>query len=244
MKEGLFHFKEFSLSHSKSSMKIGVDAVLLGSWVTPIGNRCLDVGTGCGVMALMLAQRNRTGSILGIDIHNDSVEEAKLNFLLSPWKNRLEAQQKSFSEVIAEVGKGFDLIVSNPPYFDSGVNKLNKARLVARHKGALSPEIIVENSSTLLNPSGRLGLIVPSEFFSSLRNLGISSGLCLSRGLFIKDHPSSSVKRVLLEFIKDSHGSLISSLTEKDISVLTMFDENRDPTVEYRQLTHDFYLKF
>lgn len=244
MKEGLFHFKEFSVSHSNSSMKVGVDAVLLGSWVTPDGKQILDVGTGCGIIALMLAQRNHNAKIFGIDIHSDSVKEAKENFSSSPWNTRIEASLKSFSELISECEDCFDLIVSNPPFFDSGVNEFNNARMAARHQGLLSPEILIMNASSLLKSSGRLGLIVPSEFFSILREKGISTGLTLSRAMFVKDHPSSSIKRVMLEFIKNDSANTVTSITEEKVPVLTMFDEQRNPTEEYRKLGHDFYLKF
>lgn len=244
MKEGLFHFKEFSVSHFNSSMKVGVDAVLLGSWVTPAGNQILDVGTGCGVIALMLAQRNRNANILGIDIHGDSINEAKDNFSSSPWNIRMSACLKSYSELISECRDCFDLIVSNPPFFDSGVNEFNNARMAARHQGLLSPEIIILNSSSLLKSNGRLGMIVPSEFFSSLRDIGISSGLTLSRAMFVKDHPSSAIKRVLLEFMKKGSYDIYTSVVEEEVPVLTMFDKQRNPTEEYRKLGHDFYLKF
>ena len=109
-----FRFKQFTVQHQRSSMKVGTDAVLLGAWCELNGaQRVLDVGTGCGVIALMVAQRNADATILAIDIDPASVNEAQENFDASPWAERLHACRHDFNDLTDD--EGFDLIVTNPP---------------------------------------------------------------------------------------------------------------------------------
>lgn len=244
MKNGLFHFKRFSVSHARSSMKIGVDGVLIGAWATPDGGKILDAGTGCGVIALMLAQRNPDCEVLAIDIDMPSIAEAKDNFSNSPWGERLEALKISYDEMCASENMSFDLIVSNPPFYLSGVSDFSTARNIARHQGDFSPEALILNAPGILNEGGRVAMIVPSEFFHGLQVTGIRSGLCLQRSVFVKDHPSAPVKRVMMEFLKSEKNKGERVYTPDEIPVLTMFDEKGIPTPEYRELGKDFYLKF
>ena len=144
-KERLFRFKRFAVSHSQSAIPVGMDGVLIGAWCSVSqALRVLDAGTGCGLIALMCAQRSAEARITAIDIHPPSVEEAVYNFTTSPWARRLEARLIPFAE-FAE--KGFDLIVSNPPFFHAGVSPtLSDARLRARHSGAFGPEALRDAS--------------------------------------------------------------------------------------------------
>ncbi|MDE5713403.1 MAG: methyltransferase, partial [Muribaculaceae bacterium] len=96
MKDGLFHFKKFSVSHTRSSMKVGVDGVLIGAWASTCAGDILDAGTGCGVIALMLAQRNPDSKVLAIDVDKPSIDEASENFINSPWGDRIEALETSY----------------------------------------------------------------------------------------------------------------------------------------------------
>lgn len=237
MNDGLFHFKRFSVAHSRSSMKVGVDGVLLGAWADCQGDYLLDVGTGCGVIALMLAQRNPAARILAIDVDSPSVEEAAENFLHSHWAERLESRLAPFSGIACSDELRFDRIVSNPPYFDSGVKDFTTARNIARHQGELSPSILVRYAGGILKSSGKLAMVVPSEFCDSLVEQGNNVGLPVSRLCFVKGNPRKPPKRVMMEFSKSFVGE-----TESD--TLTMFDNFNDPTEEYLALCHDFYLKF
>ena len=118
-REKIFRFKQFEVVNDRTAMKVGTDGVLLGAWC-PVAEarRVLDVGTGCGVIALMVAQRNRQALIEGIDIDQDSIAEARLNFANSPWNNRLTAIEGDFNDMDGDAR--YDLIVSNPPYFTNG----------------------------------------------------------------------------------------------------------------------------
>jgi len=224
-------------------MPIGVDGVLIGAWTSTKGGRVLDVGTGCGVVALMVAQRDGDAVVKGIDVHNPSIEEASVNFENSPWRDRLTAECLSFCD-LNEDG-AYDVIVSNPPFYNAGVKDLDTARKMARHSGELSPEILVGRSYRMLTPCGILSMIVPSEMYDSLIAVADESGMALSRACFVKDHEGAPEKRVMLEFVKAG-----SSLRDGERGVvpvighLTMFGSGLEPTGEYRALCGQFYLKF
>ena len=115
-REKVFKFKQFAVLNDRTAMKVGTDGVLLGAWCPVEGaRRVLDVGTGCGVIALMVAHRNTDAVIDAIDIDHDAIDEATLNFANSPWSERLTAIEGDFNNLNTAVG--YDLIVSNPPYF-------------------------------------------------------------------------------------------------------------------------------
>ena len=134
MRKSFFRFKKFACSHGAGSMKIGVDA-----------------GTGCGVIALMCAQRNPASDILAIDVDDSSVMEARENFSMSPWSGRLEAMHEDFNHISL---KDVDLIISNPPYFNSGISSPDTPRLMARHQSDLSPHVLLTKGKDMLSERG------------------------------------------------------------------------------------------
>lgn len=237
MNDGLFHFKRFSMAHTRSSMKVGVDAVLIGAWADCHGDTILDVGTGCGVIALMMAQRNPAGKVMAIDVDEASVGEASSNFVQSPWGDRLTASLMPFAELTG-TGRKFDRVVSNPPYFDSGVTDFSTSRNVARHQGVLSPSALIKECGSLLTERGKLAMIVPSEFYDKLKTEAEKEGFHLSRVCFVKDTPRKEPKRVMMEFSREDPES------DTVLQMLTMFDGGGNPTDEYRLLESEFYLKF
>lgn len=244
MKDGLFHFKRFSVSHSASSMKVGVDGVLIGMWASCGGSRILDAGTGCGVIALMLAQRNLSADIVAIDIDMPSVEEASLNFRNSPWSDRLSAGLASFNEINPDTYGRFDAIVSNPPFFDSGIRDLSTSRNRARHEGDFSPESLISHGPDLLTAYGTLAMIVPEASYDKIMKSAVKNGLALSRCVYVRDHAASKIKRVMMEFRRSRHEAEPSVSGKMEWPILTLFAEDGSPTDEYRELGKDFYLRF
>lgn len=237
MRKSVFRFKFFECSHARASMKIGVDAVLIGAWADTDGaRRILDVGTGCGVIALMCAQRNAVAHVTAIDIDADSVDEACINFMASPWSSRLEARLMDFNCISEEK---FDLIVSNPPYFDSGVDSPDSPRLVARHQNVLSPAVLLENGSRLISPGGRIAIVVPSSRFEELCGVAASVGLKLRRSQFVRGHEAAPVKRALMEFSESGVSAGLAFMP-----VLTLETMPGLPSDAHRTLCKDFYLKF
>lgn len=245
MQKGIFKFKYFEVCHQRSSMKIGVDGVLIGAWATSEGRNILDVGTGCGIIALMMAQRNQDAEIMAIDIDAPSVDEAGENFRNSPWSGRITSELMAFEELIG-LSKKFDLIISNPPYFDAGVKVLDDSRKRARHVGNLSPESLVRGADAILVSGGRLAMIMPSEYAARITSVCKETDLVISRTQYVRNHRDAPVKRVMLELKKIDKRSAEERLgklpSEKDI--LTMFEPDGLPTEEYRELCRDFYLKF
>ncbi len=246
MKERLFKFKEFSVKHARSAMKVGIDGVLIGAWTTSDGGRILDVGTGCGLIALMLAQRNSQALIEGIDIDLNSVEEARENVEMSPWNDRIRIDRTSFDEVcrsraICRNENKYDLIVSNPPFYDSGVKDPSTPRERSRHQGELSPESLIVNSCHLLRPGGRLALIAPAEKGESLLQCAHSADMIPHRLCYIRDHSTSPEKRIMIEMVYCRDMEAPVTFQEEH---LVMFELTGEPTSHYLTLCKPFYLRF
>lgn len=218
---------------------MGVDGVLVGLWSSlPKEGVILDVGCGCGVISLILAQRCSERPnyyyIESIDIDRPSVLEASENFALSPWNEHMVVRELSFDDLVSPYK--YSLIVSNPPYFDSGVTGPSTRREKARHCGGLSPEALIIRAPELLTDEGLLAMIVPSEHVEHLKDLAEENGLFLNRLTFVKGHRDAPVKRALLEFGRTA------GVPEEDILVLE--EEAGVPTEEYRAMGKDFYLYF
>ena len=250
-----FRFKQFELSHSASSMKIGVDGVLVGAWTdsSRVDSSCaasrqelriLDVGTGCGLIAAMMGQRFPTAHITAIDIHPDSVGVADENFKASPWADRLEAVHADIDDFVekSDYQESFDIIVSNPPFFDSGIANPSTPRENARHQGVLSPISLLEFASRLLVPSGLLAFIAPSSQKREIISQTFSTDLFPLRICDVKGAPHLEAKRTLFEFIKPQ-ASDSEDLTTRE-EQLTIRTECGSYSPEYIELTKDFYLAF
>lgn len=225
-------------------MKVGVDGVLVALWAhLPDSGHIIDVGTGCGVISLICAQRAPECLVEGIDIDLPSVEEASGNFLNSPWRHRLKVTQLSLYDMVEsveKVGRRYELIISNPPFFDSGVAEKKSRRMVARHQGALSPLSLLEASPYLLKPGGSLAIIVPSEISEGLELNAKRVGLVLERLTFVRGHDHAPFKRALMQFKYEPTSE--KELCER--SLLTLELAPGVPTEEYRLMGQDFYLRF
>lgn len=235
MKKDIFSFKRFDCFHHRSSMKIGVDAVLIGAWADiRDARRILDVGTGCGVIALMCAQRNPDAIIRGIDTDEKSVGEASLNFRNSEWGDRLSADLCDFNSL---EHLQFDHIISNPPYFKSGIDNPVTARESARHEASLSPVSILAGGARMLSENGHVSMVFPflrrEEIYGAARSLGYST----VRELLVKGNPNAEYKRVLADFALRQDSPLHSE-------TLVIEEAPGVYTQEYKDLCRDFYLKF
>jgi len=234
-RQGIFNFKQFSISHTNSSMKVGTDAVLLGSWVDVSNTKkILDIGTGCGIIALMLAQRSQA-NIDAIDIDSDSIEEASSNFNKSPWAKRLNAHHKSLQNYLTESTLKYDLIVSNPPFFQNSLLPEKENLKFAKHNLSLSFDELLRSSAQLLNPSGRFAVILPCDVNDQFVKLARISGLFLHKQLNFIPAPNKAANRSILIFG-------FSKIGQTNISSLTIRDEKRNFNKEYIQLTDDFHL--
>ncbi|MEM9413237.1 MAG: methyltransferase [Planctomycetota bacterium] len=235
----IFRFQRFSIADDLCGMKIGTDAVLLGAWAdVSDANRILDIGTGCGIIALMLAQRteNINAQIDAVDFENASATQANLNFLHSPWPGRISGAHQSLQELAVKQKAVYDLCVCNPPYFQNGSTSTDPKKKLARHAQQLSRAELFINSKSLLRPEGRLCIIIPSDQECQTIALASRSGFYLKKQLSVKPLPSLPVKRVLLEF-NQSH-----SISEK--AELIIETKRHEFSLDYEALTKNFHLRF
>jgi len=218
-------------------MKIGTDAILLGSWVD-ISNcdSILDIGTGCGIIALMLAQRSKA-KIEAIDIDRDSIEEASANFKNSPWPSRLNACQSSLQNYNKKSLSTYDLIVSNPPFFQNSLLPRKKNYQLAKHNIGLSFSEILNLSVKMLNPNGRFAIILPDASKNQFISLAETMKLYLHDQLITRPASTKSTKRLILVFKLFKTDSINSSS-------LTLRNEDGSYTDEYKELTGIFHPKF
>ncbi|MDE6409807.1 MAG: methyltransferase [Muribaculaceae bacterium] len=220
-------------------MKVGIDAILLGSWAEVKNRkRILDVGTGCGLIALMCAQRNSDAQVEAIDIDRGSVEEAQENFDDSPWKERLSVRKSDFIE---HKGTDYDLIISNPPFFSSGITKIANPRERARHQDILSPKVLIEKGSGMLNPNGRIAMIVPFEQVEELIQISLSNELSLIRLTNVRGRKELPPKRAMMEFVKQVYNSVPFPRSETEI---TLEHAPGRPTKQFKELCKEFYINF
>lgn len=249
MKERYFRFKQFGVRHDKAPMKVGVDGVLLGAWAYANGLSVLDVGTGCGLIALMMAQRNPTALILGIDVHEQAIEEARQNAFDTEWTDRLYFENHSFEEQV-KLGDRFDVVVSNPPFFHAGVSGDLDQRQTSRHAAQLSPESLLISAEKILNPEGRLAMITPRDQLQTLLSVAAENNLKPARLTEVTTVEGKAAKRLLSEWmLNDIPGSAGLDKGANDVKIETLYIEKGEPgkrvfSAEYKALCSPFYLDF
>lgn len=195
--KGAFRFKRFTIRQQRSAMKVGTDGVLLGAWagVRPSDRRILDIGTGTGLIAVMLAQRTTEARITGVDI--DDVAEARENGDASPWGDRLQFVQQPIQQF--RPAERYDLIVSNPPFYVDSLTSPDRGRTTARHTVHLAYGELLEAVVRLLAPGGRFAVVLPAPEGERFRRLA-AANLRLQRLTTVRTTPRRPVKRVLMEF--------------------------------------------
>ena len=215
-------------------MKVGTDGVLLGAWAACDGaKRILDIGTGTGLIALMLAQRNAEAQIHAVEIDETATRRARANFDISPWAERLEVEQTAVQHY--SPSEKFDLIISNPPYFVDSLQCPDAKRTTARHTQDLTFEELDRAVCRLLAEDGKFALILPVNEFEKYLSF---TQLHLVRRCDVHPTTGAAVKRVMAEFAK-------SKTATPALENITIEQERRgDYTDEYRALTKEFYLKF
>ncbi len=233
--ESVFRFKHFSLSHHHATMKVGTDALILGAWL-PVADNCkriLDVGTGSGVIALMLAQRCPT-PIQAIDIHEASVQEAAINFTNSPWGNQLTAIQSSLQNYPPPGDTKYDLIVSNPPFFQNSLLPQSPQFTLAKHNVSLSTHDFVAHTSRLLDDTGTWAVILPPDRIDHLLLLSVEFGFFLIHRLNVYTKANKALTRVIAVFSRDN-------LIRPKIDNLLIRNEAGAYTEAYKKLTQDYH---
>lgn len=225
-----FKFKQFEIQQSKDVFRVGTDGVLLGAMANVEGvSTVLEVGTGTGLISLMLAQRNHEAWFLGLDINEEAVSLTKANFENSPFCARLKNIHQDFK--VFETKERFDLIVSNPPYFEESDSDKDK---VARQTVELNFRQLIDSSARLLSDGGILSVIIPIEAGEVFVSLAKESGLFLNRRINIKGIEGSKAKRLILEF-----SSMEKNLEESEFII------EKSPRIysdQYLELTKEFHV--
>lgn len=230
----VFHFRQFSVKQGRSAMKVGTDSVLLGAWVNTNGaSTILDVGTGTGLIALMLAQRTGgKAQIDAVEIDKDAAADATDNFITSPWTGNLKIHNIDLQHFNPPYP--YDLIVSNPPYFSRALKSPEHKRNMVRHSDNLSHQELLVFARDWLTPAGRLALILPPDAGSVLRIHASAFGLYPARMTVFKTRKSKPALRWLMEFSKFPQPEVKSELV--------LYYNRLQWTNEYRSLVGEFYL--
>ncbi len=234
---GSFSFKQFHIEQDQCAMKVGTDGVLLGAWagVEESDYSILDIGTGTGLIALMMAQRAPKAKIIGVEIDNQCAIQARENCEASKWSERVSIVNSAIQDYSPR--EKFDLILSNPPYFVDSLLSPDVKRSVARHTTTLSFEELARDVARLLNNTGRFCVILPRE--ESLRFDTAANGLLhLWQRTSVRGKDGGDVKRVMSEYRLSS----CEKVTCDEFAVRAA--KGGDYTDQYRSLTADFYLKF
>ena len=232
-----FQFKQFSVAQDRCEMKVGTDAVLLGAWsaLDHMPNTILDIGSGTGILALIMAQRSTAELIDALEIDADAYEQCVYNFETSDWGDRLFCYHASLDEFVDEIEDTYDLIISNPPFYTDHFKSRNEARNKARFEDALPFEELLTSVSKLLSVMGQLNVIIPFSEEINFISLAENVDLYPIRILRVRGQEESPVKRSLISFTFQEN--------KIEVSELTIEITRHHYTHDYINLTKDFYLK-
>lgn len=235
----LFRFRQFAVRHERAAMKVGTDGVLLGSvagrW-GPEALTILDIGTGSGLLALMLAQRYPSARVTGVELDPEAARQAEENAEASPFGGRIHIICADVRRLeLADVG-AFELAVSNPPYF-GGLGCPDQRRQAARHTDTLRPGELLDAAIRLLRPGGALDVILPADQREGFAAEATTRGLYLDAALTVSSTNAKPPRRVVLHLVY-GHDSSRPCFEQQ----LTLLQDNGDRTKEYGNLTKEFYI--
>lgn len=237
MANNYFQFKQFTIHQQYSAMKVGTDGVLLGAWAhCEKASKILDIGTGTGLVALMLAQRSKA-MIDAIEIDKTACQEAMKNIVQSPWPEKIQVHHSSFQEFAQTTSQTYDLIVSNPPFFQQSLKAATSERTHARHDDALPVADLFAGAKKLLATHGIFTVIIPIDILNNYKQEACINGLYLDELLWVKPTPAKAPKRVLCAFSK-------SELPLKEETLIVESGGRHVYSDAYKRLTRDFYLGF
>lgn len=236
MSNSYFQFKKFKVYQDKCAMKVGTDGVLLGAWCD-VSQACrvLDVGTGTGLLALMIAQRAPAAIIDAVEIDAEAALQASENIGSCQWRDRITVYEVDFNEYVPDKESGYDLIVSNPPFFENSLLSPDSSRTVARHAASFGLEDFFARVSLLLADNGICSVVYPADGLQRMQEIAKINSLYLTRLTFVRGREGSEIKRVLTEWRKTPQSYIPEELIIEKARHLY--------TDDYIALTRDFYLK-
>jgi tRNA1Val (adenine37-N6)-methyltransferase len=239
MPNNYFRFKQFMLRQDKCAMKVCTDACLFGAWVSvhylpfPAHN-VLDIGTGTGLLSLMLAQKLSNTVIDAVEIDGAAAHQAKENFESSSWRERLHVYNMPARQFSGTANHKYDLIISNPPFYESSLKSDDDKRNIALHSAELTLKELISIADELLNEEGNFFVLLPyyrTEEFSSL----IAGKFFVKEKVFVKQSPKHNYSRSMIWLGKRDVASIQSEIN--------IMNENNEYSNEFRRLLTDYYLK-
>ncbi len=242
MSNNYFKFKQFTVYQDKTAMKVGVDSVLLGSWTEcNDAQNILDIGTGTGLLALMLAQKS-DAKITAIELENEAYEQACENVRNSKWNN-ISIVHSSVQAYAEQTNSTFDLIICNPPYFHKSFAANDYQRNIARHDNNLTISVLVQCVSQLLSDKGSFYVIFPYDRKDELLSKAAERNLQAVKILAVRGNENKNPNRILVrfEFGKPISASNYNKLCEEDVLSIRNSTLNQYSS-KYRELTKDYYL--
>jgi len=232
-----FRFKQFSIDDSLCAMKVGVDAVLLGASINVNNAKTiLDIGTGTGIIALMLAQKSKA-LIDAVEIDNDAYEQAKINIDNAPWQSRMKVHHCSIQDYCLSSNSKYDLIVSNPPFFINSFKAPDANRQIARHTDLLSQEDLISSVIHFLAKDGRFCLILPYNEAILFKNKAANHLLYCNKTTYVQPKENKSSHRLLMEYSFNNKNLMENKLVIEEA-------QRHHYTDAYKELTKDYYLAF
>jgi tRNA1Val (adenine37-N6)-methyltransferase len=229
-----FRFKQFIVEDDRSTMRIGTDAILLGAWADPgSAQAILEIGTGCGVISLMLAQKS-DARIDAIDIDEESIKQAGSNFLQSPWSEKLHPLSVSLQDLINTSEQKYDLVITNPPFFIDSLPSPDARKNRARHTTDLSRQELLAGIKHFLNDDGIFLVILPAEESRKFSALAETAGLFIQKQMKVRPKAGKPVNRVLSGF---GFQPFVAPLLEE----LAIRNEDNIFTTEYIAFTLAYY---
>ncbi|MBC7413222.1 MAG: methyltransferase [Bacteroidia bacterium] len=233
-----FVFKQFEIAQHLCAMKVGTDAVLLGAWASVYNARTiLDIGTGTGILALMLAQKNTLASITAIDIDESAVIQASHNFANSKFATQLNIQHTCLQNFVAQSTVKYDVIISNPPFFENSSRAQDAARNIARHNDSLTLAELIQSVQILLAQNGTFYIVLPATQQSTLLQLINNNKMYVQQIMYIHTKEHKAPKRILVAVGKYEK-------TIKEENLIIELENRHDYSPEYKALTQDYYVRF
>lgn len=234
MANSYFRFKEFTVEQDKCAMKVCTDACLFGAWIAEkkYTGRILDIGAGTGLLSLMLAQQS-AAYIDAVEIDGQAYEQAKENLENSPWRERLSV----FNVPIQDYSAGkYDLIISNPPFFENDLKSADTKRNLALHSGALTLGELLLSVKKMLNDTGKFAVLLPFHRSTELETLALQNDLFPKEKVLVKQTPKHPYFRVMYLY-----SSLVSA-SEPHLTEITIKDDTNNYTESFKYFLKNYYL--
>lgn len=234
-----FTFKQFFVAHDRCEMKVGTDSILLGAWadVSDITGKILDIGSGSGLLALMLAQRTTDSvQIDAVELDDNAALQATENFAQSPWVSRMALHHCALQSFAAQTPSRYDLIITNPPYYQPGVECRNASRGTARYTSELSHQTLLKHARRLASDKGKMAVVLPCDISVDFIQLAAREEWFLLQYTEVTEFANRAAHRALMLFGVEPASQRSGRLVIRD--------ESKAYSDDFRELTKAFYLFF